>query len=129
MLAGFGNTALALGFAITLGASPSLTRPAAVLVVAMGIAAWALWFSGPPPSPNVLQRGRLAIWAVIFAAFGTWELAAYLLGDDQNHPTFSRLADPMLSWPPARAAAGLGWVIWGRHLATLNPPNHDMGSS
>lgn len=125
LLGGVGNTAMAFAFAVALGASPSLTRPAAFLVLAAAVAAWALWFSLEErrvARAATNGRVRVSVWLVIGATFASWELGAYVLGDDAAHPTFSRLADPLLSWPPARALAGLGWVIWGRQLSTLAPP-------
>lgn len=122
LLAGAGNTSLAVGFAVAVGATPSLTRPAALLVIGMGVMAWAAWFSVAPagvPPAAAWRRSGTATWVGLAAAFGFWELTAYVLDDDGSNPTFSDLADPVLAWPPARVLAALGWVAGARRLAGL----------
>jgi hypothetical protein len=58
----------------------------------------------------------VAVWAGVFVAFCLWELSAFLIGNNDAHPTFSMLTDPLLTWEPTRALAGLGWLAWGWYL-------------
>ncbi|MEO7837214.1 MAG: hypothetical protein ABIS21_06190 [Acidimicrobiales bacterium] len=55
-----------------------------------------------------VRRGPVA-WAVLAAAGGLWELAAYLQHPRDDHPTLSSLANALLDSQPTRAA---GFVLW-----------------
>ena len=59
-------------------------------------------------------------WLGWLAAGVAWELLALL---DDDVPTVSDLADPMLAHPAARAAATLAWLIAGAWLLT-RPGHH-----
>ncbi|HEX9258322.1 MAG TPA: DUF6186 family protein [Acidimicrobiales bacterium] len=59
----------------------------------------------------------LAPWIAVFVLFCLWELAAFLLGNDDAHPTFSILTEGILEWFPLRAlaielVAGSGRASW-----------------
>ena len=82
-----------------------------------------MWAIGRYAAPSRLERppGRRRraaspIWATIFVLFCLWELAAFLLGNNHDFPTFSMLVDPIVTWPPTRAAATVGWLAWGWYL-------------
>ena len=59
-------------------------------------------------------------WLGWLAAGVAWELLALL---DDDVPTVSDLADPMLAHPAVRAAATLAWLIAGAWLLT-RPGHH-----
>ena len=52
----------------------------------------------------------------IFVAFCLWELSAFLIGNNDAHPTWSMLTDPALAWFPTRAVAAFAWIAWGDRL-------------
>jgi hypothetical protein len=79
-----------------------------VLVVVRGLARQA----GAGAAP-VGRRGLP--WLGWLAAGLVWE-AVTLVDDDL--PTVSDLADPVLASPPVRAAATLGWLLAGAWLVT-----------
>jgi hypothetical protein len=61
-----------------------------------------------------LPVGRRGLpWQGWLAAGVAWELLALL---DDDVPTVSDLADPVLAHPPVRAAATLAWLIAGAWL-------------
>jgi hypothetical protein len=61
-----------------------------------------------------LPVGRRCLpWLGWLAAGVAWELLALL---DDDVPTVSDLADPVLAHPPVRAAATLAWLIAGAWL-------------
>jgi hypothetical protein len=61
-----------------------------------------------------LPVGRRGLpWLGWLAAGVAWELLALL---DDDVPTLSDLADPVLAHPPVRAAATVAWLIAGAWL-------------
>lgn len=131
MATAVGSTAAAVVFALLLGTTRSLTAPAALLIIGAGIAAWYLWFSLPVRVGGEWPAARcpgISVWIALGSLFGVVELTAYFMGDDHEHPTFSRLVDPLLSSPFTRALAALGWLLWGRRLANLAPRSPAAGS-
>ena len=54
-------------------------------------------------------------WLVWLAAAVAWEVVTLL---DDDLPTVSDLADPLLSHPPVRGAATVGWLVAGAWLIT-----------
>ena len=108
-------TAFVLVMAVTRG----ITLPPTFAVCIAGTVMWVIGRYQPPPSrPDVgpVAVGGLVLWAAVIVIFCLWELAAFLLGNDDAHPTFSMLTDPILSFPPTRALAGFGWLAWGWYL-------------
>lgn len=106
--------------AVVFGATRNLTLPAAVMVVAAGagIGFTDRWVPRPPRADHPVVRAKgVVVWAAIIVMFCLWELAAFLLGNDTPHPTFSMLAEPMLAAYPIRALAMFGWLAWGWHLS------------
>ena len=110
-------------FGVLLAFTRNLTVPAAVFVVGAGAA---VWLMKPDPTssaargvavPERLMNAGLRTWSGLCVVFCLWELSAFLLGNDQAHPTFSMLTDPVLSIPPTRALVGFAWLAWGWHLA------------
>jgi hypothetical protein len=101
------------GFVVLMATTRAITWPPTLAVCVAGSVVWAVGRYAPPePRPDVgpVSTGGLLV------IFCLWELAAFLLGNDDAHPTFSMLTDPLLSFPPARALAGLGWLAWGWYL-------------
>jgi hypothetical protein len=62
-------------------------------------------------APPVGRRGLP--WLGWLAAAMAWELLTLL---DDDLPTLSDLADPVLAHPPVRGAATLGWLVAGAWL-------------
>jgi len=84
------------------------------------------WFGGlliigvgrlaPPARKPVLVRIGVAgavVWATLFVVFNLWELATFLLGDNEDHPTFTVLTGPAMRWFPSRVALSLLWLAIG----------------
>jgi hypothetical protein len=112
----WGGTAL---FALVIGETRSLTLPATVLVAAAGLAIMVAGQAAvPDPQPHVDQSisNGLVIWGALFVALCLWELAAFLLGNNNTHPTASILSDPIMSWYPTRVLAGYIWLTGGRRF-------------
>jgi hypothetical protein len=62
-------------------------------------------------APPVDRRGLP--WLGWLAAVLAWEVVALL---DDDLPTLSDLADPVLAHPPVRGAATVGWLVVGAWL-------------
>ncbi|MEV4629222.1 hypothetical protein AB0J90_23460 [Micromonospora sp. NPDC049523] len=61
----------------------------------------------PPPA----RPGPGTIWWVLpVAVFGVFEGATFALGSGDDFPTFSRLADPLLTDELTRSAVYFGWL-------------------
>jgi hypothetical protein len=106
--------------ALVIGATRNLTWPAALTVTGVGLVVCYSALTRPPerrlpPGPDVAPSG-LAVWGTIFVAFCLWELSAFLIGNNDAHPTWSMLTDPVLAWFPTRAVAAFAWVAWGDRL-------------
>ncbi len=67
--------------------------------------------------PPVGRRGLP--WLGWLAAAVAWEVLTLL---DEDLPTLSDLADPVLAHPPVRGAATVGWLVAGAWL--LARPRH-----
>ena len=83
-----------------------------VLVAGVGLAGGA-----GEAAPPVGRRGLP--WLGWLAAAVAWEVTALL---DDDLPTLSDLADPLLAHPPVRGAATVGWLAAGAWL--LSRPGH-----
>ena len=106
-------------FVLVMAVTRGITLPPTFAVCIAGTVMWVIGRYQPPPSrPDVgpVAIGGLVLWAAVLVIFCLWELAAFLLGNDDAHPTFSMLTDPVLSFPPTRALAGFGWLAWGWYL-------------
>ncbi len=89
-----------------------------VLAAAVGLARHA----GEAAAP-VGRRGLP--WLASLAAGLAWEVVTLL---DDDLPTLSGLADPLLAHPPVRAAATVGWLVAGAWLLARPGPlqsDHD----
>jgi len=139
-LSGSARTTAAVVFGALLAFTRSLTLPGTALVLAGGIAVWmvdpdlddahAVTETGatvslspsvsaePIANTRTLVIAGLVAWGSLFMSFVLWEAAAFFLGNNDPHPTFSMLTDPFFAFPPTRALAGLGWLLWGWHLRT-----------
>ncbi|MCW2704495.1 MAG: conserved rane protein of unknown function [Blastococcus sp.] len=83
-----------------------------VLVAVVGLAGRA-----GEAAPPVGRRGLP--WLGWLAAAMAWEVVTLL---DDDLPTLSHLADPVLAHPPVRGAATVGWLVAGAWL--LARPRH-----
>jgi hypothetical protein len=115
-------------FGLLLAFTRNLTLPATALVLAAGAAVWLVKVGARldepevagalDPVPDLVPISGMLTWATIFVVFCLWELAAFLLGNDETHPTFSMLTDPLLAFAPMRALIGAAWLLWGWQLST-----------
>ena len=116
--------AFALLFALLVSDARSLTLPASLLVLAGGLGVWWAGRYAPPalivPVADV-PSGDIVAWAVVFGAFAVWELSAFVIGNNDAHPTFSMLSDPVLSFGPTRALCAFGWLASGWYLLGRRP--------
>lgn len=83
----------------------------AVTTAGLAVAGVGLARRAGAAAPPVGRRGTP--WLVWLAAAAAWELVT--LADD-DLPTLSDLADPVLAHPVARAAATVGWLAAGAWL-------------
>ena len=115
---------VALLFALLISDARSLTLPASLLVLGGGLGIWWAGRYAPPAlmvSAEPVSAASVTVWAVLFVGFALWELSAFLIGNNDAHPTFSMLADPVLSFGPTRALCGLGWLACGWYLLARRP--------
>lgn len=98
-------------------AFPSFSVRANVLVLAAGGALFWLGLSTRLPRHRAPRRlsPQAAWWLVPAVALGVVELVNFAIGSTYDHPTLSKLADPLLVGYPGRAAAYFGWLMayWG----------------
>jgi hypothetical protein len=113
---------VAIVFGLLIGSARSLTLPATLLVAFGGLAIW-LAARYAPPDPILLDGPvpmlGVVAWTAVFSTFVVWELVAFLVGNNDAHPTFSMLTDPVLAFRPTRALCGVlwlgcGWFLLGR---------------
>jgi hypothetical protein len=99
--------------AVTVAVSGELSAGALLAVTAAGlvVAGVGLARRAGAAAPPVGRRGTP--WLGWLAAAAVWELVT--LADD-DLPTLSDLADPVLANPGARAVATLGWLAAGAWL-------------
>jgi hypothetical protein len=125
------RTTTALLFGVLLACTRTLTLPGTALVLAGGVAVWmidpeltshgdATFLGGEPegsmgPTRAAVVAG-VVTWSLMFASFVLWEAAAFFLGNDDAHPTFSTITDPFFAFRPTRALVGFAWLVWGWHL-------------
>jgi hypothetical protein len=114
---------LAIGFGVLLGTTRSLTWPATVLVavlcLGMGLAGRRALMQRRTDLSSGVDARSAAPWAAAFVLFCLWELAAFLLGNNDAHPTFSILTEGILGWFPARAIAASVWLLVGWEVLEL----------
>ena len=109
----------ALACATAVAVSGELSAGALLAVTAAGlvVAAVGLVRRAGAEAPRIGRRGLP--WLGWLAAAVVWELAT--LADD-DLPTLSDLADPVLASPLARGAATLGWLAAGAWLVSRPGP-------
>ena len=99
---------------------PPFSAAATVAVVGAGTAAVGVGVVTRPatrPPPRPIPGRWLAAWAALAVVAGGWQLAAYLQGPRDDHPTLSSLANVVLSTHMARAAAFVLWLAGAFALA------------
>jgi hypothetical protein len=118
--------AAVLLFAVLISDARSLTLPASLAVLAGGLGIW--WAARFAPPASMVGAGtpsaspqNVLVWGVLFVGFAAWEVGAFVIGNNDAHPTFSMLADPVLSFGPTRALCGLGWLACGWYLLARRP--------
>ncbi|WP_326554814.1 hypothetical protein [Micromonospora sp. NBC_01813] len=94
------------------GQLPSFSTAANIYSIGTGGALIWLGLSHRMPRRAAPPRlGDGAVWWVLpVAVFTVFEGATYALGSTEDFPTFSKLADPVLDGPLARAAAYFAWL-------------------
>jgi hypothetical protein len=112
--------ALILLYAVLAALCRPLTATAAVVVFLPGAALVTLAACRRAPRRRAASSRRYTLlpWVVLALLFGGWELIAAFWGNDDAHPTFSLLLDPVLETYSGRL---LGWLVWlgvGRWLVT-----------
>jgi hypothetical protein len=110
-------------FGVLLSLTRVLTLPGTLLVILAGVLVWTVdpetepvAVDEPVPAGSEATGTGVAVWGLVILAFLLWEAGAFFLGNDDAHPTFSTLAEPILGWPPMRAVAGFAWMWWGWQL-------------
>lgn len=108
------------GYSLAAGWFQPLTLPAAAAVLLAGVPLLLVRVRRPVrPLPAGARPGpAAALWLGLLAAFGVWELAAGLWGNDAEHPTLSLLCDPALEHYPVRVLGYVLWLLAGRWLVT-----------
>jgi hypothetical protein len=111
--------ALAGTVAVTVAVAGELSAGALLAVAAAGLAVAGVGLArrAGAAAPPVGRRG--APWLGWLAAAAGWE--AVTLADD-DLPTLSDLADPLLASPVLRGAATLAWLAAGAWLVTRPGP-------
>jgi hypothetical protein len=96
---------------------PSFSLGAEAFILAAGGTLFWLGLSArlPRRDPPRQLATRAGWWLVPGLTLGVVEMINFVAGSTHQHPTLSRLADPILEGYPARAAAYFGWLTayWG----------------
>ena len=98
-----------VAYALVAARCRPLTIPATVAVLAAGVP---LFWSGVRHRPQRAEpagRRSAIVWLTVGGLAAAYELGLWLGPDDLAHPTFSTLADPVLSTYPGRVA---GYLLW-----------------
>jgi hypothetical protein len=88
-------------------------------VLVLGAGGTLFWLGLSERLPRRRSPRRLAAhaswWLAPALLLAGVELVNFALGSTYDHPTLSRLADPLLEGYPARALAYFGWLMayWG----------------
>lgn len=98
------------------GALPSFSLSANLLVLGTGGAC--CWFgvrSGETRPSRTVLPAEARVWLVPFGVLVVVEATTFLLGSNDNYPTLSRLADPVLEHYTLRSGAFFCWLtaFWG----------------
>jgi hypothetical protein len=98
-----------LAYALAAASTEPLSPSSLVAVLLPGVPL--LWYGvrRPPRRRVVVGRRTAVVWLGLGVSFCLWELGALLAGNDDAHPTFSMLADPVLATYPGRV---VGWLVW-----------------
>jgi hypothetical protein len=107
-----------VGYVLVAASARPLTGPAAVAVLLPGCALLGVGLRRTPTRQRAVGRRTAATWLGLGVLFCLWELGAFLAGNDEAHPTFSILADPLLATYPGRVAGYLLWLGTGGWLVT-----------
>ncbi|MFB9234034.1 hypothetical protein ACFFWC_00535 [Plantactinospora siamensis] len=105
-----------IGYALCAALAQPLTLAALVAVLLPGVPL--AWYGVRRTPRTRIWAGRRTVltWLGLGVAFCLWELGAFLAGNDDAHPTFSMLADPVLAGYPGRVAGYLLWLGTGAWL-------------
>ncbi len=114
------GTLLALGAVATcllLATWPSLTLRSSALVILVGGGLTVVAVR----RPLVEESARVGVrqwlpWLLLGLSLALWELALLLLGNNDDWPPLSRLADPIDALGPGRFSLALLWIAAGAWL-------------
>ena len=107
---------VAIVLALAIGATRNDTFVATALVAVGGLLIIGVGRLAPPARKPVLARVGLygaVVWGTVFVVFNLWELGTFLLGDNDDHPTFTVLTGSAMHWFPSRVALSLLWLAIG----------------
>jgi len=95
---------------------PPFSHQATAAVIAGGLLAM-VWGRRRRSDGRRDPVGAVWPWAVVASAAGLWQLAAYLQGPRDDHPTLSSLANAALGTTAARTVAFVLWLLGAWELA------------
>ncbi|MFJ8577348.1 hypothetical protein [Micromonospora sp. NPDC093277] len=107
-----------IGYALVAAFARPLTGTAAAAVLLPGGVLLAVGLRRAPGQLRQVGRRAAVAWLGLGVLFCLWELGAFLAGNDEAHPTFSILTDPLLDTYPGRVAGYLLWLGTGAWLVT-----------
>lgn len=105
-------------YALVAALGRPLTLPALAAVLLPGVPLLWLGTRRTPVRRWRVGRDTTVTWLALGVAFCLWELGAFLAGNDDAHPTFSILADPVLATYPGRVGGYLLWLATGAWLVS-----------
>lgn len=102
---------LAIAYSWWVVSLPPFSGWATVAVMLTGALAVGLGAARRRPERRRRRPTGTAAWAVLAAALGAWQLAAYLQHPRDDHPTLSSLTNAVLDSHPTRAVAFFLWLL------------------
>jgi len=108
-----------LAVALIGAAFPLESLPVTVIVVLYGgLIVWRAMSRNAGANADVHPTTmHIVTWATLFVLFCLWELAAFVLGNDEQHATFSTVLSPVIAAYPGRVMLWIGWLSVGDWLA------------
>jgi hypothetical protein len=104
-------------FAVVAARFPSFSTGATVMVmISGGLLFWLGLSTAVPRQPSPRRLDSVALWWLVpTGALLVVEAINFGLGSTYDHPTLSKLTDPVLQRYPAKVAFYFGWLasFWG----------------